>query len=186
MNIAFLNTLFIWLMSLITFPEVSSDPGIQKNYPVPSKNENSLFYIQRTKNTNAIVYEVNRKADGKINSENPVKIYWIRYSSDSTKEDLTPIQSRYAYGIVSRNYNNQKNAFVLQIVSYKKRNIFLLPTPNEKHYVAFMSINGKLAELQRIFVATNGGTFWFPVIEYIELLGKDPVTHQTVMERFKP
>ncbi len=186
MNFLIINYFLSWILNLLFSPNGVSDPGTPRVYPVPPINENSLFYIQRTKNTNAIVYEVNRKTDGKINQEDPVKIYWIRYSSDSTTEELTPIQRKYAYGVNSRSYNNQKNSFVIQFVAYKKKNIFLLPKANEKQYAAYMSINGKLAELHRIFIATSGGTFWFPVIDYIELSGKDPSTHQVVTERFKP
>lgn len=174
------------VLALIISHLVASDIIVSKIYPVPPVNENSLFYIQRSKNTNAIVYEVNHLVDGKINSEEPIKIYWIRYSSDSTTEELTLIQRKYAYGLTSRNYNGQKNSFVIQFVAYKKRNIFLLPTNNGKRYIAYININGKLAELKKIFISTSGGTFWFPVIDYVEITGKDPTTHQIVVERFKP
>ena len=165
---------------------VLSDAVVPKDYPVPPVNENSLFYIQRSKNTNAIVYEVNRTHDGKINTGDPVKIYWIRFASDSSTDDLTLIQRKYAYGINSRPYNGQKNSFVLQFVAYKKRNIFLLPVNNGKRYVAFTNINGKLAELKKIFIATSGGSFWFPTIDYVELIGKDPASQLILTERFKP
>jgi len=164
----------------------TSDAIATKMYPVPPVNENSLFYIQRSKNTNAIVYEVNKKPDGKINDLDPVKIYWIRYASDSTTDELTPIQRKYAYGVSARSYNGQKNSFVVQFLAYKKRNIFLLPTANGKHYSAFTSINGKLAELKKIFISTSGGSFWFPTIDYVELTGRDPSTQQIVVERFHP
>ena len=165
---------------------VTPDPNAPKIYPVPPQNENSLFYLQRTKNTNAIVYEVNRKADGKINGDDPIKIYWIRYSSDSTTADLTAIQRKYAYGMSFRPYNGAKNSYVLQFAAYKKRNMFLLPSNNEKHYGIYTNINGKLAELKKIFIATSGGTFWFPKVDYIELTGKDPASQQVVVERFVP
>ncbi len=182
--------LFNYLLALFLTlsPEVTatSDASPSKVYPVPPVNENSLFYIQRSKNTNAIVYEVNKNSDGKINESEPVKIYWIRYASDSTTDDLTPIQRKYAYGVTARNYNGQKNSFVIQFVAYKKRNIFLLPTASGKHFSAFININGKLAELKKIFISTSGGTFWFPTIDYVELTGKDPSTQQMVVERFHP
>jgi hypothetical protein len=163
-----------------------ADPSPSLAYPVPPVNENSLFYIQRSKNTNAIVYEVNRKPDGKINADDPVKIYWLRYATDSTTADLTFIQRKYAYGIESKPYKNGQDAFVIQLVSYRKKNIFLLPTSGGKSYSAFININGKVAELKRIFVATSGGTFWFPKVDYIELSGIDPVTRQKTIERFVP
>ena len=178
--------LFFVLFSFIATLFIPSEIVVSKVYPVPPVNENSLFYIQRSKNTNAIVYEVNRNMYGEINEENPVKIYWISYSTDSTTDELTLIQRKYAYGVTTRKYNGQKNSFVIQFVSYKKRNIFLLPTANNKHYNAYININGKLAELKKVFVSTSGGSFWFPTINFVELTGKDPSTQVAVVERFNP
>jgi hypothetical protein len=181
-----LKYLFSASIVLFIFPFAISDPNDSKVYPVPPINENSLFYIQRTKNTNAIVYETNRLKDGKINTEEPVRVYWIRYASDSTTSELTPIQRRYAYGVESRIYNGAENSFVLKLVAYKKLNIYLLPADHGKRYAAYTNINGKFSEIRRIFVSTSGGTFWFPKVNYVELMGKDPVSKQTVIERFIP
>ena len=157
-----------------------------KVYPIPPTTENLLFYVQRSKNTNAIVYDLNRLPDGTPDPTNPIHIYWIRYASDSTTEELSYIQQKYAYGLVSRPYNGQKNAYVIQFVSYDKKNFYLLPTSTQKKYAAFTNINGKLAELKKVFIMLNGGTFWFPTIEYIELIGRDPATQQITTERFVP
>lgn len=164
----------------------SLDEKAPKIYPVPPTSENSLFYVQRSKNTNAIVYDLNRLPDGTPDPNEPLHAYWIRYASDSTQEDLSYIQSKYAYGIVSRPYNGQKNEYVMQFVSYNKRNIYLLPTSTPRKYGAFTNINGKLSELKKIFIKLNGGTFWFPTIEYVELIGKDPSTQQIISEKFIP
>ena len=157
-----------------------------KVYPTPPTTENSLFYVQRSKNTNAIVYDINRLPDGSPDPTNPIHIYWIRYASDSTKEDLSYIQEKYAYGLISRPYNGQKNAYVMNFVSYDKKNLYLLPTSTPKKYAIFTNINGKLCELKKAFIMLNGGTFWFPTIEYIEMVGRDPATQQIVSERFVP
>jgi hypothetical protein len=152
---------------------------------VPRAIDNSLFYIQRSCNTNAIVYEANVGRDGIINDEEPVKIYWLRYSEDSTTADLNYIQRKYAYGVNAHKVADQKNRFVLQFVSYSKKNIYLMAKPNGK-FAAYTNINGKLAELKRVWIQLNGGTFWLPTIEYVELFGKDPATQLPVSERFKP
>lgn len=186
MNSVIIKACLVCLLVFSPLSELVSDPSISLVYPVPPVNENSLFYIQRTKNTNAIVYEVNRLANGKINTQEPVKVYWIRYASDSTTADLNYIQRTYAYGIKVDSYNAAKNSFVIQLVAYKKRSIYLLPKSNGKNYSAFMAINGKMSELKRIFVATSGGSFWFPKVDYIELSGRDPVTQQKIVERFVP
>lgn len=170
------------LIMLLTAGEVP----VPKVFPVPPTNDNSLFYVQRSKNTNAIIYEVNKLSDGSPDPTNPINIYWIRYAEDSTTEALSYIQSKYAYGLNCRPYNGQKNAYVLQFVSYSKKTMYLLPTGNGKRYAVFTNINGKLCELKKIFIMLNGGTFWFPTIEYVELSGKDPSTQIAVSEKFVP
>jgi hypothetical protein len=184
MNRAFKFLLAITTVSLMAFTFMPSDNS--KSYPIPPVNENSLFYINRTKNTNAIVYEINKMPDGKINPEDPIRVFWIRYATDSTTEDLTAIQRTYAYGVHAKRLKEGSNSFLVQLVAYKKRNIFLMPVPNSNRYAALMNINGKMAELKRIFVSISGGTFWFPKVDYIELTGRDPSSHQSVVERFVP
>ena len=175
------------LFILLLISESSSeDNKLLKVFPVPPTNDNSLFYIQRSKNTNAIIYELNRSQDGNPDPINPIHIYWIRYASDSTKEELSYIQSKYAYGMTVRPYGGQKNSFVMQFVSYDKKTLYLLPTNTPKKYAVYTNINGKLSELKKAFIKLNGGTFWFPTIEYIDMIGKDPSTQQTVTERFLP
>lgn len=182
MSLFFSKCFFICLTILFSGPQLA----IPNIYPTPTVNDNSLFYIQRSKNTNAIVYELNRSPEGQINTVEPVKIFWIRYTSDSSLADLTLVQNKYAYGIEATPVNEQKNSFVLHFNAYKKRSFFLMPVKNSKRYAALTKINGQLAELKKVFISTSGGTFWFPQIDYIELTGKDPATQQIVTERFIP
>ena len=155
------------------------------NYPDPPVNRNSLFYIQRSKNTNAIVYELNRGSDGRPDPLHPVHIYWIRYSSDSTTAELTYIQDRFAYGVSVGPHENKGQSFRLRFNAYDKKDLYIMPLKNDS-YGAFMKINGQMAQLKKIFISITGGTFWFPAIDYIELTGSDPETGATVIERFKP
>lgn len=155
-------------------------------YPVPPANQNSLFYIQRSKNTNAIVYEVNPGKDGKPDPVEPVKVYWIRYASDSSKADLNYVQKNYAYGLQSSLFNNKPGQYVIHFVSYSSKKLYLLPDPKDNKYVLYTSINGKLAELQKVYLKIEGGTFWFPNIVDVELRGRDPESKKEVVEYLKP
>lgn len=184
MSLYVLNVILIKLLFAFAGTP-TGDHGPPKYYPTPPANENSLFYIQRSSNTNAIVYDANVTPEGNLNQSDPVKIYWIRYSEDSTIEDLNYIQRKYAYGITAKANADQKNKYILEFVSYAKRHLYLMAKPSGK-YTAYMTINGKLAELKRVWIQLNGGTFWFPTIDYVELTGKDPASQQMVVERFKP
>ncbi len=165
---------------------VSSRSALAASYPVPPQTDHTLFYIQRSKNTNSIVYETNYLPSGKINLEDPVKIYWLQYATDSSRSDLNYVQRRYAYGIQATPVKGHPGQFVLNFVSYEKKKFYLIGDVDGKKYKAFVSINGKMAELKRIFIYLDGGTFWFPNIVDIEITGKDPLTQQPMIEHFKP
>lgn len=158
-------------------------PGLaqEKVFPVPTGNSKQLFYLQRTSNTNTIVYELNLSSD-KLDANNPVQGYWIRYQEKGQREDLSYIQKKFAYGIRSKKI--AENHYELSFVSYKKYKMYLRQGIDKNFYV-FTSINQKSAILTSIFVKINGGSFWSPNVEYVEITGLDPVTRAVMKERLK-
>lgn len=156
------------------------------NYPVPPTNSKTLFYVQRSNNNNAIVYETNLNADSTINRAEPVHVYWIRYSSDSTKAELTYIQKKYAYGVKSVEIEGKSGQFILNFVSYDKKKFYLVKSREGNMYQALTMIDGKMAVLEKVFIQLNGGTFWFPTIDEIVLHGRDPLTKEKLVEHFIP
>ncbi|HRH66366.1 MAG TPA: DUF4833 domain-containing protein [Bacteroidia bacterium] len=188
-NLRFLLCLFGLLViktSVLAIPSDYKNKSLTEFYPVPPQNDRSLFYIQRSKNTNAIVYETNILPSGKINTEEPLKIYWMQYASDSSVAELNYVQKRYAYGIRATPVKGHPGEFVLNFVSYEKKKFYLILDPGGKQYKTYTTINGKMAELKKIFIHLEGGSFWFPNIVDIEITGKDPATLQKITEHFKP
>jgi hypothetical protein len=152
-----------------------------ENFPVPTPDNKQLFYLQRTSNTNTIVYELNLQ-NGSIDKDNPVKEYWIRYQEKGQREDLNYIQRKFAYGIKSKKI--AENQYELSFVSYKKYKMILKLAADNKFYV-YTNINQKAIILNRIFIKLNGGSFWSPNVEYVEISGIDPNTRSVVKERMK-
>ena len=153
----------------------------QEKFPIPPDNSKQLFYLQRTSNTNTLIYELNFNNKALDNDE-PVHVYWIRYTEKGQQEELNFIQRKFAYGIKSTLIS--KGKYLLNFVSYKKFPMFLVKGVDEKYNV-FATINQKQAILSRIFVKINGGSFWTPNIEYVEVKGVDPSTGKEVIERMK-
>jgi hypothetical protein len=56
---------------------------------------------------------------------------------------------------------------------------------NNDKYNVYATINKKQAILHRIFVKINGGSFWSPKVEYIEVKGVDATSGKEVVERMK-
>lgn len=166
-------------------PQETGKP-ISDTFPVPKDNDATLFYVQRTHNTNTIMYDVNYNADSSINEAEPVKIYWIRYADKGEIAPLSYLQRHYAYGINALMTDSVKRSFRLRFVSYKEKDIYLLRSKSGKKYQAFISINGKMAIFNKAFARIDGGTFMVPHITYVEISGKDPATGKKTSERIIP
>lgn len=160
-----------------------SPPGstLIDSFPVPAGNPSQLFYVQRTPNTNTIVYELNYK-NGVFDDEDPVHVFWIRYTDKGQRAELNYIQEHFAYGIRSRLLGKDK--YDLWFVSYKKYHITLQKDAGGSYH-AYATINKKTVLLNRIFISIHGGSFWSPGIEYIEIRGTDTATGTEVVERMK-
>ncbi len=156
----------------------------QDTFPVPAGNPNQLFYLQRTANTNTIVCELNVDPRGKLNEDNPVHVFWIRYPEGGMRKELNYIQKIFAYGIKAQPQGN--GMYKLHFVSYRKQSLYLKQSPKDNKYHVFATINQRQALLNRIFIKVDGGSFWSPNIVYMEMKGVDPVTGKEMVERFKP
>jgi hypothetical protein len=153
----------------------------QDKFPVPPGTPNQLFYLQRTANSNTIVCELNYKGNT-LDVDEPVHVYWLRYEDKGQKEELNFVQKKFAYGIKSTFISKDK--YEINFVSYKKYPMLLMKGPNNKFNV-YGTINQKQAIVNRIFVKINGGSFWSPNVEYVEIKGIDPASGKEVIERRK-
>lgn len=170
--VLFTFSLFIGLILLAQPP---------KNFPIPTGNPNQLFFLQRTANINTLIYELNKK-NGELVVEEPVHVFWIRYTEGGVHEELNYIQRNFAYGIKSKAVS--KDSYELHFVSYKKKILYLKKSVDNKFHI-YTGINSKEMVLHQIYVKVNGGAFWTPNIEYVEFKGVDPTTGVEVVERMK-
>lgn len=189
------SNVFVWVLVLSSM--ASSDVLAQKQkvavstpvnaaadtFPVPPHRANSLFYLQRTPNTNTIICELNEK-NGEPDPEDPVHVLWIRYTEQKQRQELNFIQRHFAYGINSRALGN--GAYELHFVSYKKIVLFLRKSPVDNLHHVYVNIDNKQMLLNRIFIKINpGGTFWSPNVEYFEFKGVDTESGKELLQRVK-
>lgn len=149
-------------------------------FPVPKGNPLQLFYLQRQPNSNTIVVELNVK-DGKVDAEHPVHVSWIRYTEKGQKAGLSFIQRKFAFGVQTKLIS--ENVYDLNFVSYKKMK-FRLEKGNDNLWRVYANIkNGSRMILKRVYLHINGGSFWKPKVEYVELKGNEPGTYSEHRER---
>jgi hypothetical protein len=153
------------------------------SFPVPRGVRNQLFYLQRTHNANTIICALNLNGQGEPDEQNPVHVFWIRYTEQGQHAELSFIQRVFAYGIKAKPLGHDE--YELRFAGYRNYPLYLMKSPADNKYHVYTSIDRKLAILNRIFIKINGGSFWSPNVEYIEIKGTDPGSGRELVERLK-
>jgi Domain of unknown function (DUF4833) len=179
------TALFSAILALPAFSQGTSKTGPMSllsrpaDFPTPPKTANSLFFIQRNKNKNTIVYDANFK-NGKFDTSEPIDAYWLRYGSNGQRKELTWTQSNFAYGYSSKKDGTGKGFFIT-LTAYDKRKIHL-QTDSNGQPMATMSINGKLCRLNYIWVFADDQSSW-PKVYHVDLNGTELATGNKQTER---
>ena len=178
--------LFVGILFFFTGFQNAKGDKDKKDFPKPEGIKHLLFYVQRTVNINTLIYELNMTDKDELNVKDPIKTYWINYVNGGGKEPLNYIQRKYAYGIDVKLIDPEKKSYVFNFVSYKKKQLFLIKSPTDGKYYAFINLNNKLLTLSKVWIQIEGGAFWTPKIKYIEVTGRDPAKNEEVIERIIP
>ena len=150
-------------------------------FPVPTGIPNQLFYLQRDPNPNTVIYQLNVNDAGKIDEDEPVGMFWLRYAEHGERQDLSFIQRRFAYGLTAQKLGPDK--YELKFAAYHKIRFFLMRSGADRAFHVFATIANKQIILNRVFLRIEGGTFWVPNVKYIELKGWNAATREPVVER---
>ena len=157
---------------------------ITKNYPVPPKTKSLLFYLQRNKNYNTVMYEANLLPNGKLDPQNPVSVYWIRYTEGGVKKELNWIQRWLAFGVDAELAKDGSGNFIVTFVALKNRKA-TLTFDSEGNPVALLTLNGKLSRITRIYGQAQE-TNWLPTVKFVQMTGEDVKTKEQVVEYIFP
>ena len=131
---------------------------------------NKLFKIDRSRDPDVIMYDVNLNSRGELDKSSPINIYWIKNTEKGIIEPLTGIQKKFGYGLKFLSITDDMADF--QFVSYIERVFKLRKTANKKFKV-FTVLNNNEVEVRRLYIQFEDKSFWFPSISKIEIYGID-------------
>ncbi|KAF4043487.1 hypothetical protein GN244_ATG04184 [Phytophthora infestans] len=159
---------------------------MDKNLKMVAKEEpNVAFIIQRSNNSNTVVYAACKSSNGKsLDPTTPIKVYWIMYEKDGNpREDLNMIERNTAYGVSSKP-SDVPGEHLASIASLRDRDC-VLRLDKHGNVMALTTINGKKGMiLRRVFVQMT--TSWgIPTVDHVDIFGVDPVTLEPVYEKKK-
>ena len=172
---------FLFLCTILLVSQFAM-AGPPASFPAPEETKSRLFYLQRSSNSNTIVYDVNILGNQKINPKEPVEVYWMRYNSDGAKKALSFVERKFAYGLSFDRINS--DVYTINLTAYADRDITIFIN-GEGKAEAHLVINGQSARLKRIYLDISGSGFWTSV-NSVELMGIDLKNNQLDTEKFDP
>jgi len=178
-NSSYFKVIVIMVMLILLLTSVVS---AQKNEVLPTPvGKNLLFFLQRTPDANTVIYEINFKKDGTIDPQKPVVGSWIRYEEEQKYKPLTRIEQRFAYGVKCKPIGNDE--FEIRLAAYKKMPLYLRRSTVDNTYKMYIKNGSDNLLLKRVFVKVDGGTFWFPKVQYIDLITANSETGKEIIKR---
>lgn len=164
----------------IRVTEHASVPRVQPSWPVPSE-PNQLFYVQRSPNSNTIVYVAKFDSAGNIGLGSIVP-YWRRYNTTGEKKDLSTIEYQLAFGF---NVHSEATPNMLTISpkALSKIKAKLVQTAPHKAEVRIV-LGGRDAKLVYVYVNVDESKT-IPRVTDISVFGIDIETKKVIQETFR-
>jgi hypothetical protein len=152
---------------------------IKPKYPVPA-DPNQIFYIERSLNANTVVYVANLDASGKLDADEPVKVYWRRYNRDGHVKPLNFPERMMAYGIKSVRRDGPGGAYSFTIAALPGRKIYV-GLDDKGRPEAFGKIGNRWVRLVYVYLEVDDSGI-LPDVPTMDLFGYDKATGKPIRE----
>jgi hypothetical protein len=163
------------LTSLITEPD--QIPRIRPEFKVPDE-PNQLFYVERSVNSNTVVYAARFDAHGAIDPKTPVDAFWRWYNVDGHKKGLNFIERMMAYGV--RANSPRRNQPVTFTIAALPERTLTLDLDDHKHPEALIQIGGRTVKLAYVYLEVVDGIV--PSVPSFDIFGTDKASGKAVRE----
>lgn len=156
--------------------------GSGENFPVP-QDANLIFYVQRSINSNTIVYTARLDGQGRLDPRQPVEVFWRRFNDEGEKKDLSGLERNVAFGVKAQAAPGKPGAFLVRVVSYPNRPALLRMVDGRPHLEA--KVAGVPSRLDHAYLEVDeSGSV--PSVARVDLYGYSLATGELVKESFTP
>ncbi|MFI5294839.1 MAG: DUF4833 domain-containing protein [Thermodesulfovibrionales bacterium] len=142
-----------------------------------------LFIIERSKNANVVHYDARLTADGKLDTKEPVIVYWALLAEDGRRKKLSWIEKKKAYGFTIRP-DLSVNGYKMTLIAAPEHQI-TVKKEKKGPVRAEAIISGRPAVLEKMYINASEGLTG-PKVKYIDLYGKDLQTGEKRREKIVP
>lgn len=152
--------------------------------PTAPNDPNQLFYLQRSTNSNTIVYAANLLKSGQLDPKNPLDIFWRRYTEDGGRKGLNFIERTLAYGSSPKPVAGHSDQFDASIVSLPEIK-FRIGIDEAGNPEATLQMGDHLARLVSAYVKVDESGF-IPKLVFLDIYGIDKVTGRVLHQHLEP
>jgi hypothetical protein len=153
-------------------------PRVRPEYKVPDE-ANQLFYIERSSNSNTVVYAANLDAQGLPDRRTPVDAFWRWYNVDGNKKPLNFMERMMAYGVTAA-APNKDGSIPFKVAALPERQL-TLTLDDKKRPQALIQIGGRKVKLSYVYLeVVEGGLM--PSIPSLDIFGTDLASGKAVHE----
>jgi hypothetical protein len=163
--------------------ELDRIPAVRTEYSVPNEH-NMLFYIQRSANSNTVVYAARLDGQDHIDPDTPVDAYWRLFNIDGNTRPLNFVERLLAYGVKSVSHARQGGAITFKIAALPERQL-TLAEDGEGHPEALTSFGNRTVRLIYVYLQVDDSGLT-PSVTALDLFGLEQGTGKALREHVIP
>ena len=158
--------------------EGSEIPKLRPEFKVPDE-PGQLFYVQRSPNSNTVIYAARLDAKGNLNSSAPVEAFWRKFNIDGSRQPLNFIERAMAYGVrLDSRKTGKPVTFSIAALPERKVTVSL---DNDHRPQALMQIGSHLVKVAYVYLqVVEGGLL--PKIPSLDIFGTDIASGKAIHE----
>ncbi|HEY0281621.1 MAG TPA: DUF4833 domain-containing protein [Rhizomicrobium sp.] len=163
--------------------ELEQIPRVRPEFPVPNE-PNMLFYIERSVNSNTVVYAANLDAQGHIVADEPVIAYWRWYNRGGHRKALNLAERMMAYGVKSVKRNKADGTFTFKIAALPERTLYV-GLDGKGQPEAFGKVGNRWVKLVYVYLEVDDSGL-LPDVTALDFFGYDKLTGKPLREHVVP
>jgi hypothetical protein len=151
---------------------------LRPEFKIPDE-PGQLFYVQRSPNSNTVVYAVRLDAQGNFDSKTPVDAYWRKFNIDGAKQKLNFLEGMMAYGVkLDARKPGQPVTFTIAALPDRKLTLAL---DAQHRPEARMQIGNHLVKVAYVYLQVMDGGL-MPSVPSLDILGTDIASGKAIHE----
>jgi hypothetical protein len=161
-----------------TITESGEIAHLRPEFKIPDE-PNQLFYVQRSPNSNTVIYAAKLDAQGNVDSGTPVEAFWRKFNIDGSKQLLNFFERMSAYG-VNMNARKAGQPITFTIAALPQRQL-TLRLDAKHHPEAIMPIGGRSVKVAYVYLeVVEGGLI--PSVPSLDIFGTDIASGKAIHE----